>query len=491
MHIQQRHIRPLFITSCIARVLCLLICFSLLSSVPAYADSAIGKATLVIGTAYIENQGKKQRLKSGDAIYGARQIITSTNGHVHIRFNDQGLISVRPNSQLSIEEYDYNRVNPSQSTVKFSLIRGSTRSVSGKAAQSAKQRFRMNTPIAAIGVRGTDFVVRTDQLNIQAIVNEGAIIVAPFSDQCSAAALGPCAKNSVVLRGDSQQLLQFNQLLALPQLLPATPAQLQNQLLNSPDDTKDNKASDNQKNASTESELANTENSTNRQAGANKESTLAYNENSAKDSLSNTFVSNTQMPTAIPTAPEPIQNTPASLPVDFTPSQKITTQQLASKQLVWGRWGSALPIDKIAVASATAIEGRKVTVGLSSFGLFRSGNTERIAKDLGYVSFSLNSAQANYLQGAEVSAMRVEGGLLNIDFNSEQFNTTLNLQHSATGKINFNAEGSINQQGFFISRTPTQQLGGAVSTDGKEAGYFFSKDVGASKIEGITLWGAK
>ena len=47
--------------------------------------------------------------------------------------------------------------NPSDSQVKLNLIEGTARAVSGEAAKAAKERFRLNTPIAAIGVRGTDY----------------------------------------------------------------------------------------------------------------------------------------------------------------------------------------------------------------------------------------------------------------------------------------------------------------------------------------------
>jgi hypothetical protein len=482
MYTQQRRITPLFFTDPIVAVLCLLIGFSLFGSPKASADVVIGKATLVIGTAYIQTEDQKQRLKSGDAIYSDRHIITTANGHVHIRFNDQGLISVRPNSRLSIDEYDYNSVNPSQSTVKFSLIRGSTRSVSGKAAQSAKQRFRMNTPIAAIGVRGTDFVVRTDKMNIQAIVNEGAIIVAPFSDQCSVNTYGPCAKNSVVLDGDSKKFLQFNQLLAAPELLPATQIQLQDQLRSSPEDNQDSKSANTQNKVDKVDKVDKADK-------ADKESALAYNENLAKDSLSNTFVSNTQTPVTpdlTPVTPDFTQVTP-----DFTPSQALTEQQLTIRALVWGRWGAALPTDKIVLSSTIAKQTHNITVGNHNFVLFRSGSDQVINQNLGNVSFNLDSAQAHYMQGSDISAMRVEGGSLNIDFNSNTFDTALNLQHSATGSLNFNAAGSINQRGIFISRTNTRKLAGVVSFDAKEAGYFFTEELGTGSIEGITLWGTQ
>lgn len=42
--------------------------------------------------------------------------------------------------------------------VRFKLETGVARAISGTAAESAKDRFRLNTPLVAIGVRGTDLL---------------------------------------------------------------------------------------------------------------------------------------------------------------------------------------------------------------------------------------------------------------------------------------------------------------------------------------------
>lgn len=438
-----------FLLTRLSYQLCAALCLSFAGINQIYAETAVGKATLVIGTAYIENNGERQRLESGDAIFDEHEIITTGNGYVHIRFDDQGLVSVRNNSRLLIEKYDYNSLNPSQSTVKFSLEKGSARSVSGKAAQSAKQRFRMNTPIAAIGVRGTDFVIRADQKNIQAIVNEGAIVVAPFSSECSVEALGPCVQNAVTLRGESKKLLQYNSLLNEPQLIPASDELLNNQL-------KDPQGND-----------------INTNIPDRKESYAVYTESQVSQSLSDAV----KKPVA---------------PSDFTPPEAIAAPELTNNQLVWGHWGNVNPTDKIALASAEASEKRKITIANSRYGLFREGESELINTGLGIISFNLNSAQAEFISNGQRSAMVVSGGYLDIDFNSRNFNTGLSLRHDTTGNVSFSAAGQVNSYtGFFSSKTPSQRLGGAVSLDGQEAGYYFRKDISNGSVEGLTLWGAK
>jgi len=70
---------------------------------------------------------------------------------------------------------------------------GTARLITGQAGQMAKQNFRLNTPVAAIGVRGTDFVVHADSDLTRVTVKQGAVVAAPYGEQCLVDALGPCS----------------------------------------------------------------------------------------------------------------------------------------------------------------------------------------------------------------------------------------------------------------------------------------------------------
>ena len=139
---------------------------------------------------------------------------------MHIRFVDDAVLSVRPLSELEIIAYRFDQENPGNSLVKLKLIQGTVRTVSGKAAKTARDRFRLNTPIAAIGVRGTDFVVATSSDSLKALVNDGAIVVAPYSAQCLQGGTRPCELNSIELGGQSMQILEFDSDMTEPRLVP-------------------------------------------------------------------------------------------------------------------------------------------------------------------------------------------------------------------------------------------------------------------------------
>jgi hypothetical protein len=160
---------------------------------PAWAWSRVGEITLVVGQFEIQRaSGPAQNLAKGEAILEGDIIKTTANGHVHIRFIDGGLVSVRPNSVFTIHEFRFNPAQPATSVVRLSLDRGEARTISGQATQEAKDRFRLNTPLVAIGVKGTDFTTQATQGATRVTVNQGAIVMAPFDQSCRAEALGVC-----------------------------------------------------------------------------------------------------------------------------------------------------------------------------------------------------------------------------------------------------------------------------------------------------------
>lgn len=160
------------------------------TSVRAAGTQSVGRVLFSIGAVSVTTSTTP--LKKGDAIFVGQTISTGANGHVHIRFIDDAFVSVRPNARLTIEQYDYDSQNPLNNRVRFELTQGVARLITGKAGQAAKENFRLNTPVAAIGIRGTDFLVQAKPALTRVAVQQGAIIIAPFSDDCAKSAAGPC-----------------------------------------------------------------------------------------------------------------------------------------------------------------------------------------------------------------------------------------------------------------------------------------------------------
>lgn len=428
-------------------------------------SSQVGEVSMTLGKAYIlSTDGSLEAAVRGTVVKVGDQVSTESNGHVHIHFIDQALVSVRPNSVLLIERYDYDAERPQQSAVKFRLEEGVARAISGEAARNARERFRLNTPIAAIGVRGTDFVVSTDADSTRALVNQGAIVMAPYSETCSIDALGPCLANALELSEQSLQMVALDGSEPLPRLLPA-------QSIRNPDMIREEAQ---QAIAGTQTRSLN--NSANEQA-QNNEVLL--------EGISNTTVT-ADAEVAISAAAQ----TAEPVIVDLTPATSLTASDLAARQLVWGRYAADPAVDdRIALSFEEARNGRQIAVGNLDYGLFREeGDTKRVNAGLTVVGFDLSSAQAFYNSESGIVAMEVNGGSLNIDFLDNQFATELNLNHDITGAIDFIASGRLFDGGYFHARDDLQRIAGAVSLDGLEAGYFFERQLEVGNISGLTLW---
>lgn len=137
--------------------------FVSLTAVPALASPtipaipAIGVVTFAVGQVSRVPAGqpasKAMPLQKDQALAVGDRLVTGPSSHVHVRFIDGGLVSVRDSSELVITQYSFDPDNPAASKVRFDLQGGVARSITGKAGQAAKDQFRLNTPVAALGDR--------------------------------------------------------------------------------------------------------------------------------------------------------------------------------------------------------------------------------------------------------------------------------------------------------------------------------------------------
>ena len=83
-------------------------------------------------------------------------IVTGVDGRAQIRFSDGSLVSLQPRSEFRIDDYQFDMA---QQRGFFSLVRGALRTISGAVGKRDPADYRMTTPTATIGIRGTEFLV--------------------------------------------------------------------------------------------------------------------------------------------------------------------------------------------------------------------------------------------------------------------------------------------------------------------------------------------
>jgi len=431
---------------------------------PARAEQLAGEVTAALGEAQIvASVGDKRTAVQGMQLHVGDILQTGTGGHMHIRMIDDALVSLRPNSKLKIASYTYKPGVTATTQIRLDLLYGTVRSVTGKGGELAKDRFRMNTPLAAIGVRGTDFIAKADAEKTLVNVASGAIVLAPFGAGCLENTLGVCqtAGARVLTAEMRDMMLELNRGMTEPRLVP-----LGNKLqINDP------QAAGSAKPQIPLQTSANTSAQVSTQASAQVSAQVAVDTSwqiKTLDSLA-----------ATPTAP-------AAAPAPAAPAGPAP---LSHYQMVWGNWPWVTP-SAISVSYSDAAQGREVTVGNANVGLFRDDSTPILLPSSGNADFSLRASEVTLPQANGTITGQVQSGSLGVNFNARTFNTQLNMQTPVTGAVVLNAAGTVGSDGMFFS-TPASSNGtvaGSLSRNAAEAGYLFNLPTTAGTLSGTTLW---
>jgi hypothetical protein len=134
--------------------------------------TAAGTVTLVTGHASAATAaGGVRDLIKGGAVYAGETIITSASSFVNIEFTDGGRVLLRPESRFAIERYQFaggaqpaaqpaGAAPAQQESAFFHLLKGGFRAVSGLIGHVRHEDYAVQTPVATIGIRGTDYEVR-------------------------------------------------------------------------------------------------------------------------------------------------------------------------------------------------------------------------------------------------------------------------------------------------------------------------------------------
>lgn len=132
----------------------------------AYADPAlpkpVGRVAWVKGTLTATMVNKEVRnLQKMSVIYLQDILRTGANSQAQIAFSDGTMMTFYPNSQLNVQQYNFTPNKNKKSVGKYvmQLIEGGFRTITGLIAKRNPSDYQVNTPVATIGVRGTDYAV--------------------------------------------------------------------------------------------------------------------------------------------------------------------------------------------------------------------------------------------------------------------------------------------------------------------------------------------
>ncbi len=167
---------------------------------PRPADAREGETVAVVQRAVIRADGTTETLDVGQPVRTGDIIATGTAGQAQILFPDTTRIVVGPNSQVEIDRMLF-RENNTARRLTVTAVRGSFRFLSG---QSPSRAYRLRTPTATMGVRGTSFDVAVgDEEETSLVVYTGRVEICARG-RC-ANVPGGCQNVAVNRRGEFSQ----------------------------------------------------------------------------------------------------------------------------------------------------------------------------------------------------------------------------------------------------------------------------------------------
>ncbi|MGB8030583.1 MAG: FecR family protein [Terracidiphilus sp.] len=190
------------------------------------APQLIGHVLAVKGSVTVIHPGSLtgQPLNANDPIEMGDQILTGADGDVNILFNDNTEFTQAPTTTLTVDDWVYNP-NGSGNKAHYSILQGAFQYISGLLTKQKDADVNIDTPYGSIGIRGTEFIVKSDgtpnHLEIDLI--SGAIALTP-----KGGATGPTmsAPAQMEITPSGTQVLpltqdQYNAILT--QITPAVP----------------------------------------------------------------------------------------------------------------------------------------------------------------------------------------------------------------------------------------------------------------------------
>jgi hypothetical protein len=437
------------------------------ASAQAATSYAGGEVMFVSGKAErVQKDGASNAVAKGMTLLEGDRIRTAADSHVYVRLRDGGLLVVRPASELHVDLWRYDPARPQDSQIKYTLDSGVARHVSGQGAKAAREKFRFNTPMAAIGVRGTDFTVLADPTITRVSVQSGGVIMNSFGDGCRRDALGPCEGASAVelFASAKDKLLQLRPGERRPEIIddpsaapdrarpPASGEPVAHQPLGAPDvriaDSRGGELVDGQVLPSTPSEPG-------------------------------------TPPTTTPTIP-----TPPVVPVTPPPPPPAPEPQLA----VWGRWAAIADKDPGVVSAQDVLSGRSLVAINRYYVLATDPSSPKLAlPGAGVANFAL-AAHDGVIVDTKTGlgvASTASDARLSIDFGSRRFDTSMtvsggNLSTQIAAKGWVDATGKFQSDAFAYPSAITGIVGG---TDAGQAAYLYQRSFnGHYEAAGATSW---
>lgn len=148
----------------------------------AAAGTVFGTVDAITGSVTVTGQdGQSAALSVGMNVYEGDTVTSAHDGEVQIVTDDGGFIALRPNTVFRVDQYKADGGDDDKTFM--SLLKGAVRSITGWIGRHNNAAYRLTTPTATVGIRGTDHEVTvvdagtSDTPGTYDTVNEGSTVI--------------------------------------------------------------------------------------------------------------------------------------------------------------------------------------------------------------------------------------------------------------------------------------------------------------------------
>lgn len=141
----------------------------------AIAETA-GRVNFIVGEVAAINiaDGSRRVLSKGDLVNSGERLETG-KGRLQIRFTDGSFVSLQPNTVFGLDNYTFAKNKPEEGSLLFNFVRGGMRTVSGAIGKVNRANYKVKTPVATIGIRGTGYAGNMNNGVLVVSVSKGTV----------------------------------------------------------------------------------------------------------------------------------------------------------------------------------------------------------------------------------------------------------------------------------------------------------------------------
>ena len=121
--------------------------------------AAPGSVSQLAGTLSVRKPDGSIRILSNKSdIQSGDTLLTQKDSYAQIKFADGAQITLKPNTSVRIDNFNFSQTEPQKDNFLFALVKGGVRAVTGLVGKRGDpDAYKMGTETATIGIRGTTY----------------------------------------------------------------------------------------------------------------------------------------------------------------------------------------------------------------------------------------------------------------------------------------------------------------------------------------------